>query len=94
MRSYADYSNKDALAIALNKYLQDNQTILINVPELKEYWTHASSTSPARTSPVKKAVGVDVTPAPKKVAPAGRKATPGTTRRRQTQPKKEEVEVT
>ncbi|RHZ65960.1 uncharacterized protein CDV56_107001 [Aspergillus thermomutatus] len=92
---YADYGNKDALAVALNKYLQDNQTILINVPELKEYWARASSSSPARvTSPVKKAVGVDVTPAPKKATAATRKATPGTARRRQTQPKKEEVEVT
>ncbi|PKX90687.1 uncharacterized protein P174DRAFT_270500 [Aspergillus novofumigatus IBT 16806] len=94
LEDYADYSNKDALAVALHKYLQDNQTILINVPELKEYWTRASSTSPVRTSPVKKAVGVDVTPAPKKATPAARKATPGTTRRRQTQPKKEEAEVT
>jgi hypothetical protein len=94
LEDYADYSNKDALAVALHKYVQDNQTILINVPELKEYWTRASSTSPARTSPVKKAVGVDLTPAPKKATPAARKATPGTTRRRQTQPKKEEAEVT
>jgi hypothetical protein len=92
---YADYSNKDALAVALDKFLQDNQSILINVPELKEYWTRASSSSPGRvTSPVKKTVGVDLTPAPKKATAAARKATPGTTRRRQTQPKKEDVEAT
>lgn len=94
MRSYADFSTKDALAVALNKYLQDNQTILINIPELKEYWTRASSSSPARvTSPVKKAVGVDLTPAAKKATAALQKATPGTTRRR-AQPKKEEVDAT
>lgn len=94
MRSYADVSTKDALALALNKFLQDNQSILINIPELKEYWTRASSSSPARlTSPVKKATGVDLTPAVKKAQAALGKATPGTTRRR-AQPKKEEVDAT
>ncbi|RHZ69906.1 hypothetical protein CDV55_107166 [Aspergillus turcosus] len=94
LENYADFSTKDALVVALNKYLQDNQTILINIPELKEYWTRASSSSPARvTSPVKKAVGVDLTPAAKKATAALQRATPGTTRRR-AQPKKEEVDAT
>ncbi|EAW11950.1 uncharacterized protein ACLA_007090 [Aspergillus clavatus NRRL 1] len=94
----SEYSNKNALAEDLDKYLQDNRSILVDIPALKEYWARALATSPARfTSPVKRAVEVDVTPAPKRGrgTPAPKRATPASTRRALPEPQlKQEVEAT